>query len=138
MNNDIKMKLKNVLLTMHKEKYLEDFCEIIETDHSGKISSSTLKTLLDKYYQTPTKDDKALLLKEITNKIPGNIKLLELFEFFSFILNKKFTSPILAFYHLSYLIEKKLKMKTIDFINKVNLSLDSLININEFYKKISS
>ncbi len=66
----------------------------------------------------------------------GLINIYELFEFFSRILGKPIYSPVLAFYLAANIIEKKYKIKTLEFIYKIGLSLERELNANDFFNLI--
>lgn len=81
--------------------------------------------------------DRIFLLKQISIEQSGKIDLSELFNYFSKVVGRPISSPILAFYNISNIIEKKLRTSTVEFIYRQGLSLEQEININEFYSKIS-
>jgi hypothetical protein len=133
MNND---KLRTILLAMNNITPLDDFFDYIEKETYGKLTFTQFKELLEKYYSNSNKTDKLYLLDQINAK--ELISTYNLAQQFSRVLGKKFTSPILAFYHLAYVLEKNLNISTLEFIYKCELQLDTEININEFYKLISN
>ena len=51
-------------------------------------------------------------------------------------MNKSFYSPLLSFYLIANIIEKKYKIKTKEFLNKIGLSKDKDINVNDFLNLI--
>jgi Ca2+-binding EF-hand superfamily protein len=81
--------------------------------------------------------DRIYLLKHIVIDSTGQISLAELFNNFSKIIEHPIASPILAFYNVAYIIEKRLKLSTLEFIYKNRLTLEQELNINDFYLKIS-
>jgi len=132
------IKTKSIINSMSKsEVNLEDFCELIEKESSGKIAFSHFKKLLDKCYENIPKNDRLYLLKNIQLKINGLIPLFDIFEFFSETINKNILSPIFAFYKIANKVEKNLKTSTLEFIYNIGLTLDSEITINDFLIKVA-
>jgi hypothetical protein len=81
--------------------------------------------------------DKIYLLKHIVLDNSGQISLCELFNNFSRVIEHPIASPILAFYNVAYIIERRLKLSTVEFVFKNGLTLEQELNINDFYLKIS-
>jgi Ca2+-binding EF-hand superfamily protein len=137
MNSD-KSKLRSILLAMNNETPWDDFCDYLEKESNGKSTFTQFKDLIEKYYPTSNKNDKLYLLDQIKLNQQGLISTYELFLYFSRVIGKKFSSPVLAFYHIAFILESNLNISTLEFIYKCELRLDSEININEFYKYISN
>ncbi len=57
-NEDISDKLKQILTAMnHRETPLEDFYEVMEKETGGRLTFSSFKTYLDKFYATMNKSN---------------------------------------------------------------------------------
>ena len=105
---EIQYKLKTLLIEMNKEFPLDDFCDLIEKETSGRMTFTNLKELLDKTYPKTNKQERIFLLKLVNLNIKtGLIHIFDLFEFITKSLEKKLVSPIYTFYYTARLIEKK-------------------------------
>ena len=146
MNNskkEIKEKLREILSKMNSEYSLSQFCEYIENETGGKFSFLTFRELLDKIYPDIQQGDKIYLLKYMSLSSLGVsensplISLLNLFSFFENLLNEKILSPSFIFYKVADIIQKKFNLSTLELIYKFNLTLETEVNLNDFYTSFS-
>ena len=143
-NEEDASRLKKILQNMNNcEINLEDFCDILDKESLGELTFSFLKSSLEKYYFSINKskifyklDDRLFLLKHVSLERSGLINIFELYEFFSRILEKTLYCPVLSFYLVANIIEKKYKIKTLEFLYKIGLGLDRELNANDFYNLI--
>ena len=146
MNNskkEIKEKLREILSKINSEYSLSQFCEYIENETGGKFSFLTFRELLDKIYPDIQQGDKIYLLKYMSLSSLGVsensplISLLNLFSFFENLLNEKILSPSFVFYKVADIIQKKFNLSTLELIYKFNLTLETEVNLNDFYTSFS-
>ena len=140
---EIKEKLREILLKMNSEYSLSRFCEYIENITGGKFSFLTFREILDKIYPDIQQGDKIYLLKYTSLSSLGiseNFLLVSLFKLFSFfekIIDKRILSPSFIYYKVVDIIEKKFNLSTLELIYKFNLTLETEVTVNDFYTSFS-
>ena len=139
----IKLNLQKILEEMNTYYPLSFLAEDIDYETKGNFSFLDFKEIISKKYPELNIDKKIFLFKYIpltsigvSQKTPY-ITLLNLFKYFEKILEKKIISPSLIFYKTAENLEKKIRTSPLEFFYSIGLYTSSIINLEEFYIKIS-
>ena len=139
----IKLNLQKILEEMNTYYPLSSLAEDIDYETKGNFSFLDFKEIISKKYPELNIDKKIFLFKYIpltsigvSQKTPY-ITLLNLFKYFEKILEKKIISPSLIFYKTAENLEKKIRTSPLEFFYSIGLYTSSIINLEEFYIKIS-
>ena len=135
---------KEILLKMNISKSLVEFCEYLEIKTNGIFTFSTLIFHLSIFYKDILEEKE---IKYLIKNIPLDslkisldnpyIRLTNLYNYFSKILNIIILSPILILQNIADYFDKNIIKKTRDFFNEKKIDTQSEINIIEFIKFVS-
>ena len=109
----IKLRLRQILKEMDNEFPLSELSEIIEYETKGKFNFLELKQIIEKKYPKMISEKKYFLLKYIpltsigVNQKTPYVTLLNLFNFFEKILEKKIISASFIFYKTALFLKNK-------------------------------
>ena len=139
----IKLRLRQTLKEMDKEKPLSELSEDIEYETKGKFNFLEFKQIIEKKYPKLNVGKKIFFLKYIpltsigVNHKTPYITLLNLFNFFEKILEEKIISPSFILYKTAHTLKNKYRISPTEFIFSIGLYTSSSINLKEFYTKIA-
>ena len=135
---------KEILLKMNISKSLVEFCEYLEIKTNGIFTFSTLIFHLSIFYKDILEEKE---IKYLIKNIPLDslkisldnpyIRLTNLYNYFSKILNIIILSPILILQNIADYFDKNIIKKTRDFFSEKKIDTQSEINIIEFIKFVS-
>ena len=140
----IKLRLRQILKEMENEFPLSKLSEIIEYETKGRFNFLELKQIIEKKYPKMISEKKYFLLKYIpltsigVNQKTPYVTLLNLFNFFEKILEKKIISASFIFYKKALFLKNKYRMSPFEFMFSIGLYTSSLINLQEFFTKIAT
>ena len=140
----IKLHLRQILKEMDNEFPLSELSEIIEYETKGKFNFLELKEIIEKKYPKLISEKKMFLLKYIpltsigVNQKSPYITLLNLFNFFEKILEKKIISASFILYKTAHFLKNKYRTTPSEFMFSIGLYTSNSINLKEFFTKIAT
>ncbi len=138
------MSVKEILDNLNISSYIniDNFFEIMLNKYGEVISYVSLKDKFINYfskYSNFNEKNFEKISKETKINSKKDVNLIEFLIYINKIRNKEIISPLLLFYNLSYLFNKKYKIyTTAEYVTRNLISIDDEININEFLYKITN